>query len=142
MNYHVKQMDKQSWAGLSEYAHSVCFEEVKPTENDRIDYALVCYDDDSKPMSYVTCREFDSETVYWQFGGAFPETKGTIKSYKSYMAMTAWTSERYKRITTLIENDNIVMLKFAMKIGYKIIGTRNFKGSVLLEHLLEFDQGE
>lgn len=135
----VQILTPAEWKEFSEYAHKICFNEVKPSSFDRIDFAMLCVGN-GRPCAYVTCRELDPDTVYWQFGGAFPETRGTLLSWKCYEKMNEMIRGKYKRITTLIENNNIVMLKFAMKMGYRIIGVRNFKGSILLEHLLEFDK--
>ena len=133
----VERFTAREWAAFSEDAHRICFEQVKPAQYDRIDFALLVVDDE-KPCGYVTVREHDPETVYWQFGGAFPGTKDTAKTFRGYQLTVDYTRERYKRITTRIENTNIPMLKMAMKVGFRIIGTRTFKGSILVELLLEF----
>lgn len=134
----IDQLTKKQWAEHSEQAHAICFKAHKPKEWDRIDFALVVRDD-QKLMGYVTCREIDAETLYWQFGGAFPGTVKTSLSWKGYQAFVEYCKSRYKRVTTLIENTNCVMLKMAMKVGFRIVGIRTFKGDVLLEHLLEFE---
>lgn len=134
----IRQVHKEDWAAFSERAHLACFETHKPAEWDRIDYALLIENGDTL-MGYATCREWDAQTLYWQFGGAFRGTRSSSMTFKGYQAVAAWSKERYKRVTTLIENDNTVMLKMALKIGFKIIGTRTFKGSVLVELLLEFE---
>lgn len=136
MGYRVEKISKEQWTGLSEYAHRICFNEVMNASDDRIDYALLVIDDKTEDtICYVTVREHDHESVYWQYGGSFD--KGSFKSFHGYMAMVKWTLERYTRISTYIENKNTVMLKFAMAVGYLITGVRTYKGSVLLEHLLE-----
>jgi hypothetical protein len=136
----INLLTPDSWALLSENAHKIAFGEIKPASMDRIDGALIAEDAFGIPMGYLTFRESDSETVYWQFGGAMPGTKDTIKSFKAYQGFVKFFEEqtKHKRITTLIENTNTVMLKMAMKVGFRIVGIRNYKGSVLLEHLLEF----
>lgn len=135
---HVECIKPQDWAVLSEKAHLVCFGTQKPAHWDRIDFALMTIDETGTPMGYVTCREHDAETLYWQFGGAFPTTKGTIKSFRTYESLINYVRAMdYKRVTTLIENTNLVMLKMAMTVGFRIIGVRNYKDSILLEHLLE-----
>jgi hypothetical protein len=136
----VKRFEPQEWELISEKVHDIIFNEIKPSSYDRIGYALLATDDDGTMFAYMTCRENDSETVYWQYGGSFPAARDTIKSFKAYQAFARWHSERYKRVVTLIENTNFVMLKMAMKIGFKIIGIRNYKGDVLLEHLMEFKE--
>jgi len=132
----VKKLLPNEWALFSENAHKICFNELKPQSFDRIDFALLGVLD-GVPSGYVTCREYDHETLYWQFGGAFPGTRTTIRSWETYEALTDFCRGKYKRITTLIENTNTVMLKFAAKMGYRIIGIRSYKDSILLEHLLE-----
>lgn len=133
----VIKFSAQDWQQYSENAHKIAFNEHKPRDWDRIDFALLVVDAD-KPAGYVTCREHDSHSVYWQFGGAFPGTKESIHAYRGYQAFVEWCRPRYQRVGTLIENTNTAMLKMAMKVGFRIVGVRNFKGSILLEHLLEF----
>lgn len=133
----IVQVDPGTWTEkFSEHAHLICFGKHKNKNLDRIDYALLAVED--SPIGYMTCRELDKDTVYWQFGGAFPGTKDTIKSFRAYQAFRDWHSTRYKRVVTYIENNNFVMLKMAMKIGFLVTGIRNFKTNILLEHTLEF----
>ncbi|MNY47228.1 hypothetical protein D3C86_1824810 [compost metagenome] len=105
----------------------------------RIDFALMT-ELDGVPLSYMTCREVDEETVYMAYGGSFPSAKNTALSFQSYQAFIEYLSTKYKRATTLIENTNFPMLKFAMKEGLVITGLRNFKGSILLEHSIEWNK--
>ncbi len=135
----IEKLTPQQWSYLSETAHLTVFGKLKPATFDRIDYALLVVDAEKKPLSYLTARELDHESVYWQFGGSFPETIGTTASLTNFRACIGYTKELgMKRISFLVENDNTAMLKLAMREGFKIVGIRNFKGTVLLEHLLEF----
>lgn len=123
----------------SEKAHLIAFGKDKPAHWDRIDYALLMVDRRTNtPGGYITCREFDHETVYWQFGGAMPGTKSTPRSLACFDAALDWARLAYKRITFVVENTNFPMLKLAMKRGFQIVGVRNFHGAVLLEHMKEF----
>lgn len=134
----VVKLSSDEWKMYAEDAHLICFNERMSAELNRIDFALVVHEGDV-PLAYTTCREFDANTVYMQFGGAFPSVRGTLKSFQCYMKMLEALKSHYKRATTLIENNNIPMLKFAMKAGFLITGVRYFKGSVLLEHLLDWE---
>lgn len=137
----VDQIGAKEWSLLSQDAHLVVFNEIKPPELDRIDFALITRrESDVTPMGYMTCREFDAQTLYWQFGGAFPGTRESSLTFLAYRSFVDFCAKRYARVTTLIENDNFVMLKMAMKVGFKIVGIRVFRGHILLEHLLEFPQ--
>lgn len=140
MTFTIHKMDPKTWESFSEHAHRACFSEIKPREWDRIDYALLCTNEKDEPCGYMTCRELDSKSVYWQFGGAFKPIKGTINSMRVYEAFINWHKERYQRVCTYIENDNRAMLRMADKVGFKITGIRNYNSQVLLEHLLEFGE--
>lgn len=128
------------WRTLSEAAHLVVFSEKKSSESDRLDYALMVEDKLGTPMQYVTCRELDAETLHWQYGGSFPGTKDTILSYRATQLLLRYIKEAgFKRISCYVENTNAPMLKLAMKVGFLISGVRNFKGSIMLEHVKEFE---
>lgn len=87
-------------------------------------------------MGFITVRELSSKNIYWQFGGAFPGTKGTLHCYQAYEAGKEWCARRYETVTTFIENKNIVMLKFAMKLGFVISGIKQSFGKTLVELFL------
>jgi len=130
----VLKVTADSWyKNFSANAHEVAFDKRKSAAKERIDYALLAIEvREDTPVAYMTCRELDSDSVYWQFGGSFK--KGTHWSWYSYKAFATWHKDRYANVSTLIENDNQVMLKMAMKVGFKVIGVRMFNGNVLLEH--------
>lgn len=137
-NISVVKMTREEWSQFSEKAHLIVFNENKPSESDRIDFALVGEMGNHQLLGYVTCREMDAESLYWQYGGAFPRASGTSLSFSAYMRFVWWTKNHYKRVSTLIENNNLVMLKMAMKVGFRIIGVRVYSGHILLEHHMEF----
>lgn len=133
----VEVLTPGEWASLSEKAHVICFNEKRYSYMDRIDFTLLGVID-SEPVAYCTVRELDFESCYWQYGGAFPNVKDTVKSFAAYKKFADWCFEnKYKRVSTYIANTNIVMLKMAFKVGFRIIGTRTFKGDILVELLNE-----
>lgn len=133
----VEYFTKDDWSQYSENAHKIAFKEKKDPSLDRIDYALMAVEG-TNPMGYITCRELDGDTVYWQFGGTFPGTRGTLGSWQVVEAFISFCKQRYKRITVAIENTNFVMLRMAMKAGFMINGIRYYAGTLLVEHVLEF----
>lgn len=132
----LKILSSSEWLQISEAAHLVCFNEVRPSGMERIDYALVV-EKDGIPLGYATIRETDSESVYLQHGGALPSAIGTTTSFSCYLLVVNYLMENYQRISTLIENTNTPMLKFAMKAGLRIVGIRNIRNSILLENFWE-----
>lgn len=138
----VVQIAKEKWGELSEKAHLIVFNEIKKPENERIDFALLVESSSGVPMQYATCRELDSESVYFQYGGSFPGTKGSISSLRCMEKIIEWAEfAGYRRIAFLVENTNEAMLKLAMRCGFLIVGLRTFKGLILLEHVKEFPRG-
>lgn len=133
----VERLSKEQWKPLSENAHLVAFDERRSADLDRIDFALVVKTGRDL-MGYVTCHELDAETLYWQFGGALPGTRGSSMTLPGYMKLIEWTGQNYKRLSTMVENTNVVMLKMAMKAGLRIFGIRNFHGKILVELGMEF----
>lgn len=141
MKLEVHQMQPPQWAQFSKNAHKICFSEIREPEMDRIDYALVVIDELKRnPVGYITARELDAKSVYWQHGGAFPNSEKTLWAYQAYLKCMKWTKERYDRVTTLVESNNVRYLKMAMAVGFRVIGVRIFKGQVLCELLLDFNK--
>lgn len=134
----VARLNPQQWSHFSETAHKIAFLEDKPAHLDRLDFALLVVNSADIPAGYITCREHDSESLYWQYGGTMPGTKDTVFSLQVMKVLLDYCRTRYKRVTFLVENKNKPMLKMAMKVGFLITGMRNYKGIVLLEHGLEF----
>lgn len=133
----VHRVTPAEWTPLLADAHLTVFNERIVPEDQRMDFVLVAADGQDL-LSYVQCREIDGKTLYWGHGGSFPTARGTSKSWSIYQMFTdfCWTLG-YTRIFTYIENTNRTMLKFAAKMGYLIVGTRNVNGSVFVEHMLD-----
>ena len=138
----VNKINRGEWISMSRNAHLLCFNEERDPMMDRIDFALI-NERNGEPLDYTTVRELDAESVYWQHGGSFPNTKGTGTAFYTYKRNSKWCfGEGYKRITTYIENNNLAMLKIALQVGFLVIGTRTFNGHVMLELLLEKERFE
>ncbi len=139
MKLSLDKVEGSTWEQYcAAHAHQAVFGERLPPEYDRIDFALMALDvETSKAVGYITVREFDAESAYLKHGGAFPPIKGTIFSYSAFRLCLSWLVERYKRITTLVENTNRTYLKMALSAGFRVIGIRNFQGLILLELFME-----
>lgn len=139
-SYMVVKLPAKEWDKMCEDAHVICFNEIRPKHINRIDFALLIIDNKTnKPVSYITVKEFDSTTCYWQHGGSFPGSVG-IPAWRSYNLAIAWSRQHYKRIFTLIENRNVAMLKMAMKAGFRIIGTKTIDGDIMVEHIFNLEE--
>lgn len=121
----------EEWATLSESVHSVTFAEYRPVDQNRYTFVLVCAGE-TDITAYSTIIEMDKDTAYMQHGGALPNIKGTISSYRNYQAMITWLKDRYKRISTRISNKNVAMIKFALSEGLIIDGCFLYEGEVYL----------
>lgn len=128
----------EKWAELSERAHLIVFNELKKPDMNRIDYALLVESKSGEPMQYAECRELAHDSVFMQYGGSFPGTKGTLASVRCFEEILEWCEfAGYRRVSFLVENTNEAMLKLAMKKGFLITGIRVHGGKVFLENVLE-----
>lgn len=132
----VKKLDLDEWRPLSEKAHVVVFNEQFGPEFERIDFALLA-EKEGKLVSYVTCRELDSKSLYWQYGGTFPTFKGTAVSVAAMHAFRDYCLEKYNRVAFLVQNTNKPMLKLAHHTDFLISGVRMYHGEIFVEHIFE-----
>lgn len=137
----VFKIPAEEWAAHSENAHLATFAENKPANWDRISYALLIVHNEIA-QGYVTVRELDPDTVYWQFGGRFIPVRGSAMSLKLYRRLLEEQGKLSRYMTTFIENTNFPMLRLALAEGLKIIGIRNALGTVLLELVKEWPREE
>lgn len=129
----------REWELLAQASHFVVFNENRDPSLNRIDFALLMVDKKlDQPAGFVTIRELDKDSIYWQFGGIVPQYRKSINALQIFEHTIEWCKKDYKRITMLIKNDNFPMLKFAIYAKAKIIGCRIFHGEVYVEHLIEF----
>jgi RimJ/RimL family protein N-acetyltransferase len=109
------------------------FNAKKEANLEKCDFVLLCRDYKNEAVGFLTCHELDSETLYWQYGGATKKVKNTINVSSHYVSFIKWSLERYKRVTTRIENTNTPMLRIALKCGFLIYGIWNFKNKIYVE---------
>lgn len=134
----VKVITPKEWFDLAENAHTAVFKEYWNKNLERIDFALLMVKKETdEVVSYATVQIRDSNSAYLQYGGAFPKFQGTPIIFLSFQEMLKTLKKEYKKITTLVENNNYAMLRFYIKEYFKIIGIRYFKNHILLVHQYE-----
>ena len=129
-------MNASEWEKYANEAHLLSFSVDRPSSFDRTNFAIM-YVHDEVPYSFMSCHEMDEETCYIQWGGSFKPEEKKVFAMRAYVKMLGFLCEKYKRLTTSIENTNTEMLKPAMKAGFRIVGVRVGAGKVFLEHVLE-----
>lgn len=136
----VSFIEEADWkANFSESAHLAGFKRYKDPMLEKIDFALLIHEND-EVVAYATFKELDKENLYCQFCAGLGEHRGHLNSWRAFMSGIGFISERYKRVSALVENDNFPMLKMAWKAGFRICGIRVFRGNILVEHVLEFKE--
>lgn len=136
MSIEVKEFKPEEWYRYAEEAHKLVFNTQRDPWVDRISFAWLAHDSNGV-IGYVTCRELDNTSLYWQFGGALPESKGFM-AVRGFQAFLNKARDKYRRVTTLVENSNVAYLHLLMKMGFRVIGLRVFEGKILLELFTEF----
>ena len=131
MSIEVVKYSPEQWYSRAEDAHTLVFKKQRDPWMDRISYALLAVKND-EPIGYVTCRETDRDSVYWQFGGFLDEFKGlnAVKGTEKFLNIC---DEKYNQISDLDKNDNINCLHLLMKMGFRAIGIRVFENEIFLE---------
>jgi hypothetical protein len=133
MDIAVNRLQPDEWKVLAEKAHLVVFNEKREAEINRIDFALLCLLDGTL-QTYVTVKEMDAESLYWQYGGAFPTAKKSLVAFRCFQKLIEYCfDEGYKRISLYVKNDNFSMLKFVMSHTFTIVGMRTIAGDTFLE---------
>lgn len=142
MGFFVTKIQSENWTRVfSEYAHLATFGVQRNRELERIDFSLLALDDKNSPAGFITCKEMDAETLYWQYGGVFPNYQKSLHVIEGYREFLSWSRQRYKRVTTRIENENITMLKMALMVGFRIMGVHLFDKKIFVELNIEFQGG-
>jgi RimJ/RimL family protein N-acetyltransferase len=136
MKVEIREFNANEWYRYAEEAHKLVFKKQRDPWIDRITFAWLAYTD-SGAIGYVTCRELDCHSLYWQFGGSFDERRG-IPAVRAFEAILEKAKDKYRRVTTLVENDNVNYLHLLMRKGFRVIGLRVFEGNILLELLINF----
>lgn len=135
----VAWIHPEDWKGLSRVAHLAVFGSALEEDQERLSFVMLGKKKGTQELlGWITCLEHDRDTLYWKFGGTLRGARETSVSWLLYQAAVESCKGKYKRITTRIENDNLVMLKMAMKVGFRVIGVTVYKGQIYLEHVLEF----
>lgn len=135
----IVKVHPEDWKSLSRNAHLASFAESYDGEDfERISFAVLMMRKGTQEIvGWATCREHDRDTLYLKTGGALRGAKTTSLSYSGYKQFIDWTSAKYKRVVTLIENKNSDMLRMALKAGFLVIGVRVFQNRIYLECLIE-----
>jgi RimJ/RimL family protein N-acetyltransferase len=134
VNIFLQKVEPEEWKTMSSMTHKVSFGSDRDSDHDRIDFALVAYNDEG-PFGYCTVIEIDKNSAYMQHGGAFPNIEKSIYVSRCYALFVNWLRERYSVISTRILNQNVPMLKLAMAVGFRINGTYSEDGDVLVNFL-------
>lgn len=132
MNIYVQKVLPYEWQNISAITHKVSFGQERSPEMDRIDYALVAFNDEKEPVGYCTIIEIDKNSIYMQHGGAFPNIAKSVWTVKTYFMFLNWLKDDYKSITTRTWNENLPMLKLAMSAGLRINGTHFDDGELFV----------
>lgn len=136
MKIDYEKLSREEWQAHAESAHAAVFDRHRPVSLDRSDYTIFLHTE-QRAIGYATVRELDAESVYWQYGGAFPPLH-KVHRFEAFKHLLAAQKELgAKRVSTLVLNENVPYLKMCMAAGFLIIGVRCFKHEIYVELLKE-----
>ena len=122
MGYTVVKIPKATWEEkYAENAHISVFDDFAP-KGQKIDFACLVENEKEELVSYCTFKELNAEQVVLEYGGTFPDKRGSVHAFPSFMAILESLKKDYKKALFVTNNDNWAMLKFGMKARFKITG--------------------
>ena len=135
----VHKIGADEWKKLYEKnAHLAVFEEYVDEEKSKLDFALLVVNKKDEMVVYMTIKEMDKYTAFIEYGGSFPNKRGSVESFPAFLACLEFLEKDYERVNFFTENKNKPMLKFGLNAGFEIIGCCYSNNKFLLEHTLEF----
>jgi hypothetical protein len=143
MNLVIHKLKKEHWDEVyAKNAHEAVFAETYNPASSRADFALLVVRKDlDEPVLYATVQEVNGLSVTLEYGGSFPNHRGSPITFKAYEAILDMLRESYEQAYMMIRNDNRSMLKFALKKGFLVTGVSvGAQGALLLEHTLNLKE--
>ena len=80
--------------------------------------------DDGKLVGFIAGYTQSPHIWYMQRAGFFKDEQGVFRNFERSLFAINEILNEYPFIMTLIQNDDTKALKMAIKLGFKIIGTR------------------
>lgn len=143
MKYKVTKISKEVWEEkYAANAYVSVFEEPYNPEQHTCDFGLLVSDNTDNLISYATIKNLNKTYACMEYGGSFPDKRGSTHVIQTFLVMIDWLQENgYKKLFFVTRNDNYSMLKFGLTAGFKITGlTINDKKELLIEHTLELEE--
>jgi len=138
----ISKVPAKEWKTFSKGAMAEMFSVTNSLEWELIDFVLVGRDEKTDGLvGFITCKETAAYALYWEYGGLFPEHQGRGQVVKLIRQAIDWAKERYKLVYFLVKQDNVPMHKLALAVGFLIMGIRHINGTILVEYILEFEEG-
>lgn len=137
----VVRISPEDWAKHHHVAHTVVFDEEPEADNSCTDFTLVVEDKEETPIIYTTVSDMAKGHACMEFGGSFPDHRGTPTVGKAFLMLLGWFKENgYTSVSFVTRNDNMAMLKLGWFGGFKIVGCSLSQRGLLLENRLEFTE--
>lgn len=87
--------------------------------------------EDNKCVGFASGYMLNFTDFYIQYFGAIPEIRGTGKVFDYLMLSLQELDKEFRGIAFSVKNDNIIMIKLALNIGFTINGTHQDSGGNL-----------
>jgi hypothetical protein len=138
------RVEKDLWLKeFSENAHLSVFEPDVGYEPGSLDFALMTIDEEKDaPIIYTTVKDLPKKGAYIEFGGSFPDYRGSSKVLRAFIQMTDYFRvENYKFVCFGCRNNNIPMNRLGLSAGYIPTGMLYDREKLFLEYTKEFTNG-
>lgn len=143
----IVQIDRVEWIkNFQNDAYKKVFEDDDTSSMDRslFDHAFVVVDDKTEmPIIYNTIKQSSTDSVFIEFGGSFPEYRGSMKVKPAFKILLDMYKNGGAKVVHLnTKNTNVAMQKLALSTGFTQFGVHLSAGNLFLEYALIFGEGE
>lgn len=137
----VVNIDRKTWLEkYSKNAYMSVFgrEDHDLQEASLFDAALMVMDEESNcPIIYTTIKQTTAKSVFIEFGGSFPDYRGTAKVKPAFEKLCAYLKEAGAEFVTLsTKNTNIAMNRLALSVGFIPSGMNFNKEGAFVDYVL------
>lgn len=136
----IEFYEREYWLEHFElHAHAAVFEPGVSRNEGGFHFALMVVDEETDtPIIYVTCLKTTAGGVFIEYGGSFPDFRGSMKVLRAFRAVNEWFKiNLFKYAMLATRNTNAAMNKLALADDYFVTGVHTDDGRLYLDYTKE-----
>jgi hypothetical protein len=140
----VDYYSREDWLKyFADVAHAAVFDPDVVRQEGGFGFALLVIDEEKdEPIIYVTCAKNPAGGAYIEYGGSFPNSRGSQKVLRAFQLVNKWFEEKgFTHSGLMTRNTNKQMNRLALATDYFVTGVHMDDGRLYLDYTREFTNG-